>query len=456
MARNARKKQKKSKKENRKSIARKRFLIILLILAGIVLACGAISYFSWKSRATRNAMESAYIIETSAGKVQYASMGKGPVILISHGAGFGWDAIRLYEDLAREGYRLICPSRPGYLSTPLSSGKTINAQASMMAALLDALEIHQPVFVLATSLGGPAGIAFCLDHPGRCRGLILMDAITQPYNPEPSEKHGALPGVYDQKGGSDFTNWIMHLASRYKPKNLLTRLLKAHTLYNRDQCSEMSRSVLQNPSGAKKLRTMVDIVSPMSLRKKGLENDRAQVHDLRLSIENLNIPILLCHSRQDRQVPYEHAEHVMQKVPEAELYAFNGCGHLFWIGKEWDGISDRTLQFLTLHTHHKQTKSHRLEGTWVSETDGAMLSVSAAGNFTIDLPSVEETLMWHGSLKIDGQTVTIHLDGEKDSLCKNRAGKYAFRLQNDILQFNVHSDPCKIRRKRFRQLWRRL
>ncbi len=40
-------------------------------------------------------------------------------------------------------YKLICPSRPGYLQTPLESGKTLEEQADLFAALLDKLGIEK-------------------------------------------------------------------------------------------------------------------------------------------------------------------------------------------------------------------------------------------------------------------------------------------------------------------------
>jgi pimeloyl-ACP methyl ester carboxylesterase len=74
----------------------------------------------------------------------------GPIMLFLHGAPGGYDA----APDAGENFRLLAPSRPGYLSTPLETGRTPAEQARAYAALLDALEIREPVLVMAPSGGG--------------------------------------------------------------------------------------------------------------------------------------------------------------------------------------------------------------------------------------------------------------------------------------------------------------
>ena len=66
------------------------------------------------------------IIDTKYGPVEYVVVGEGKPILAIHGGGGGYDqGVVLYSLFADAGYSIICPSRPGYLRTPLSSGKEI-------------------------------------------------------------------------------------------------------------------------------------------------------------------------------------------------------------------------------------------------------------------------------------------------------------------------------------------
>src|SRR5262249_40137714 len=79
-------------------------------------------------------------IDTSPGILEYAMMGDGGPALIIHGAGGGFDqAIDMAGALAGRGYRLIAPSRFGYLGTPLPTRLVTAMQADAYAELFDRL-----------------------------------------------------------------------------------------------------------------------------------------------------------------------------------------------------------------------------------------------------------------------------------------------------------------------------
>jgi len=79
----------------------------------------------------------------------------------------GTDHVRYCEFLVEGGFRLIVPSRPGNLRTPIASEKTLKEQAAVYAALMDALGIDQVAFY-AISQGGASSIEFARAHPERC------------------------------------------------------------------------------------------------------------------------------------------------------------------------------------------------------------------------------------------------------------------------------------------------
>ena len=45
---------------------------------------------------------------------------------------------------------MICPSRPGYLRTPLSTAMTFDKQADLMIALLDAITKNKKLKIIRT------------------------------------------------------------------------------------------------------------------------------------------------------------------------------------------------------------------------------------------------------------------------------------------------------------------
>lgn len=119
------------------------------------------------------------LIQTSRGAVEYASTGSGPAVLCLHGAMGGYDqGLLLARTIGAAGYRYIGPSRPGYLRTPLSGGRSPEEQADLYAGLLDALRVER-CGVMAVSGGGPSAIHFALRHRDRCWGLVLVSTCAE-------------------------------------------------------------------------------------------------------------------------------------------------------------------------------------------------------------------------------------------------------------------------------------
>src|SRR5208337_4241735 len=101
-------------------------------------------------------------------------IGDGEPALIIHGAGGGFDqAIDIAGVLAGRGYRLIAPSRFGYLGSPLPTDLVTAMQADAYAELLDRLGVSR-AFVIAISAGAWSAMKFAIRHPQRCRALVLL------------------------------------------------------------------------------------------------------------------------------------------------------------------------------------------------------------------------------------------------------------------------------------------
>ena len=115
--------------------------------------------------------------------VREAGDPSAPVLVLVHGnvsSSAFFDT--LIEELSDD-YRLIAPDYRGY---GCSERKTIDATRGMadfsddIAALLDTLEISDPVDLLGWSAGGNIVMQLAIDHPGRVRRLVL-EAGGSPY-----------------------------------------------------------------------------------------------------------------------------------------------------------------------------------------------------------------------------------------------------------------------------------
>lgn len=115
---------------------------------------------------------------TKMGQIEYSLRGKAPYIVMVHGTPGGHDAIEAISDIyADQGFGLICPSRSGYMRSPMVYGRNAAENADLIAALLDELEIKE-VAVLTISGGGPVGINFAARHPDKCKALLTTCSVT--------------------------------------------------------------------------------------------------------------------------------------------------------------------------------------------------------------------------------------------------------------------------------------
>jgi pimeloyl-ACP methyl ester carboxylesterase len=148
-------------------------------------------------------------VETDSGPVEYAREGSGPVVLVVHGAGGGYDqGLMLGREMFGPDFDVIAPSRFGYLGTPVPADPSPAAQADAHAALLDTLKISGRVTVVGVSAGAPSAIEFALRHPSRVSALIL--AVPRAFAPGVPEVHAPAesgPVLKLVMAGADFAFW---------------------------------------------------------------------------------------------------------------------------------------------------------------------------------------------------------------------------------------------------------
>ena len=142
-----------------------------------VLAIATVVYSAYRrdvAAARAQALSGSRILETRCGPIEYGSLGEGSPVLVLHGTGGGWDqGLASARGLAAHGFRLIAPSRFGYLRTPLPADPSPEAEADTWAGFLDALQI-QRLPVIAFSAGAAPAAQLALRHPDRVSALVLI------------------------------------------------------------------------------------------------------------------------------------------------------------------------------------------------------------------------------------------------------------------------------------------
>ena len=284
---------------------------IFLGSIGICVMTFTVRYWQEKQAIRRDLQARSQLYETACGLVECALVGMGSAVLISHGGGGGYDMGLWLARLIGGAFQFIAPSRFGYLRTPLSSEPTPEAQADTYAALLDTLNAGS-TFIVGLSSGGPSALQFALRHPGRCRGLIMLSAISRSLPPLPP----LLRAIYPIVLWSDFVPWLIYAMAPgavYRA-NGVSRALLARIQLDSEKTTY--------------LYTLYQTTFPTSLRREGIVNDMQQATGLApCPMERITAPTLVIHAIDDPIVPFELGEFTAQTIPGAQFVRLREGGH---------------------------------------------------------------------------------------------------------------------------------
>lgn len=94
----------------------------------------------------------------------------------------------------------------------------------------------------------------------------------------------------------------------------------------------------------------------------------------------------------------------------------------------------------------------KLDGTWASYNDGAMLTISGR-NYTIELPNVEGTIIDKGTVVVVDNRITF-VNTSEDTDCSIKPGVYNFVLEGkEEVSFKKIDDDCTSRSERLEATW---
>lgn len=265
------------------------------------------------------------LLQTPAGSVEVAETGdeQAPAVVLLHGTPGSWrQAAPLAEDLAANS-RVLLPSRPGYGGTPLSSGRSLEAQADLVAALLDSVDVG-PASIVGISGGGPAALAFAQRHAGRAESLVLLCAVNAQLLDVPTLYRLALsvPGLGRAGAALEKRKQRADLADQER----LARRLE------RDLTPEERTRLREDPRIRADLERFLRSHVDAPLHHKGLANDIACFVAARRvgpSVAEVAAPTLIVHGDADPVVPLEHATAHHHAIAESRLEVIPGTGHVF-------------------------------------------------------------------------------------------------------------------------------
>ena len=272
------------------------------------------------------------IIQTRRGPIEYTLLGSGPVILACHGTSQDCQSTNGLEALTQAGFSLLIPSRPGYGCTPLAVGRSSEQAAEAFIALLDCLNI-KTCSVIAVSGGGPTGIALAAGFPQRIERIVLMAAVSRPEERIHEPSYESQMAFY---GPSHGVQWrMLQLISNLSPRAMARQTMAIFSTHDPDDA--VSRL---SPDGIEGIRQFYQGHSS----RKGALNDAT--HTVGQQLQAIKIPVLIVHSREDKAVPFAHAEWSLQNIPRAKLCETGFTGHFIWVDPEYARINAQMAAFL--------------------------------------------------------------------------------------------------------------
>lgn len=283
--------------------------------------------------------ERATVLHTERGDVQLAREGQGPPVLTIHGGPGGFDlGLAWCRHLRDGGCELLAPSRPGYLRTPLHTGRSPESQADLYAAILDTLNIERAA-ILGFSSGGPSAVHFAARHPGRTTALFLDAAILLPFKPP-------INALQRATIESSFLVWLSYQIVSRQPK-LMTRFTVDGVSdgLNKEQKKAATSWITSNPTRLESLQDQFATIAPRKYRKPGWTNDKANEAVLApLPFADITAPTVIAHGANEAIVPVDHATHAADKIAGAKLILVKEGHHLLSASRNYGPVAQRQLE----------------------------------------------------------------------------------------------------------------
>jgi pimeloyl-ACP methyl ester carboxylesterase len=270
--------------------------------------------------ARRRLSGSSQLVETSSGVIEYAIAGAGKPLLSIHGTGGGFDQgliqARMFGiDLAR--YKVIAPSRFGYLRTPMPDGPSTPAdEARAHAELLDALGIQERVTVMGVSAGALSALQFALLYPDRVDKLILMVPATWALNEggqSDVQKIGGNKFIVERVLRSDFLYWSFQKLARGQ----MLSFVGVPPAQQQRLSVEDRRNIAE----------VIDGMLPVSQRYAGImKDDRNQQALQPYPVAQIEAGTLIVDAADVET--YRGSVRLAQAIPNSAFVSFDSGGHL--------------------------------------------------------------------------------------------------------------------------------
>jgi non-heme chloroperoxidase len=251
------------------------------------------------------------IVTTKDGaEIYYKDWGSGPVVTFSHGWPLNadaWDAQLLF--LVQKGYRVVAHDRRGHgRSSQPSNGNDMNGYADDLAAVIEALDLHDATLVGHSTGGGEVARYIGRHGTSRVSKALLLSAVAPIMLQSPSNPEGLPMKVFDDlRAGvmADRSQFYKDLAIPFYGANLPGAKVSQGTL---DQFWLWSMQ-----AGIKGSYESIKAFSEIDFTE-----------DLKM----FDVPTLVAHGEDDQIVPVKDSGRKSAKlIPGAQEIYYPGAPH---------------------------------------------------------------------------------------------------------------------------------
>lgn len=235
----------------------------------------------------------------------------------------------LERPAVERGLRVICYSRPGYGgSSPRPDGPTtatVADDATDTATILDHLG-HDEFVTLGWSGGGPRALACAAMLPTRCRAAACGVGIAP---------HEEFDGdVRDGMGAGNVEEYTAALAGQAALEAFLDSHADAFSATGEDVAESLGDDLVSQVDRDALTGELADTLAA-SFRRAGTQgivgwrdDDLTHLRPWGFQVGDITVPTAVWQGREDRMVPFAHAEWLAANVAGTRAHLVEGEGHI--------------------------------------------------------------------------------------------------------------------------------
>jgi pimeloyl-ACP methyl ester carboxylesterase len=240
-------------------------------------------------------------------------IGEGPVVLFVHGLSGCWQNwLENIPHFARD-HRVIAMDLPGFGESEMPDKQiSISRYADTIDALLDVLEIDQPVRLIGNSMGGFIGAELAIRYPQRLERMVLVAAAGLSVEYIRTQRK---EGLRHRAENVAFFNigWLASRSTMVVRRRRLRSALLLLVAARPDRLPPEITYELVKGSGKEGFNDALDALCNYPIRER---------------LPEIECPVLIVWGTKDRLVPLKDASVFEELIGDSRKLVYKDTGHL--------------------------------------------------------------------------------------------------------------------------------